>query len=187
MKKIIIYLLTLACLLSLEGCTLNKDETKKDNNETKEETKKEENLGYVEKNTIEVLVHTYNDVIVDNSGLGPASEESLSIHDGKYYYTFEEDLYLIVTPVGKQNKIDEDIVDQMSISFIESSDGTNIQADAYARLLIEANNGEITADEQDTLIADAVAGKDANNGKGITVKKVKYNDHSEYQIIRNYK
>lgn len=62
---------------------------------------------------------------------------------------------------------------------------------AFYKLLIKANNEEITDSEIDELLKEAkeksFAKEIANNGKGISVGISNANDHYEYQVIRLYK
>ena len=65
------------------------------------------------------------------------------------------------------------------------------QVPAYTRLLIMANNKEITNEEADKLVNEAKEKADSNltsnNGKGISVGYAASTNHYEYQVIRNYK
>ena len=171
MKKFFIGILGI-CSLFLVGC--GKTETE------------EKDFGNVEKTTVEVLVKFFNDEINENSGLSPINNDTPKVEDGVYRYELEEEgVYLTVTP-EKQEAKDKDIVKSMQICFSEADD--NVAA-AYAKLLVVANNPEITSEEANDLVIEAKDKKDesVNNGKGISIKYVEDKDHFEYQVIRNNK
>ncbi len=172
MKKFLIGILSICCLF-LVGCG-------------KTETEEEKNLGSVEKTTVEVLVKFFNDEINENSGLAPINDDTPELEEGVYRYDLEEEgVYLTVTP-EKQEVKDKDIVESMQICFSKADDNV---AEAYAKLLVVANNPEITSEEANDLVIEAKDKKNEsiNNGKGISVKYVENNDHYEYQVIRNNK
>lgn len=181
MKKIILSLLVILCTFSIIGC----GKTSKDKDQ--EPTSK---IGYVEKQTVESLVDEFNTVIQDNSGLGLINKETLTVSEGRYWYTLDEGIYLVVIPLNEQKDAKEDIVASMRIYFTETAK-EDPQVPAYTRLLVMANNKEITNDEADKLVSESLEkAKDnltSNNGKGISVGYATSNDHYEYQVIRNYK
>lgn len=171
MKKFGIGILCICCLL-LVGCGKTDTEDK--------------NLGNVEKTTVEVLMKYFNDTINEDSGLAPINNDTPKIENGVYRYELEEEgVYVTVTP-EKQEAKDKDIVKSMQICFSEENEKV---ATAYAKLLVVANNNEITAEEADSLVTESKQSKDEvkNNGKGISVKYVQNKDHYEYQVIRNNK
>lgn len=183
MKKIILSLLAIICAFSIVGCD-KKEEVKEKNQEP---TSK---IGYVEKATVENLVDEYNNVIENDSGLGLIDKETVSIKDGRYWYTLDNDIYLVVIPVSEQKAAKEDIVTSMRIYFTDKT-LEDPQVPAYTRLLIMANNKEITNEEADKLVNEAKEKADSNltsnNGKGISVGYAASTNHYEYQVIRNYK
>ncbi len=170
MKKFLVGILCICCLL-LVGCG-NKESAEKD-------------LGSVEKTTVEVLVKFFNDEINENSGLTPINDDKPKVEDGLYRYELEDGIYVTVTPETQEAK-DQDIVKSMQICFSKSDETV---AAAYARLLVVANNKDITSEEADNLVTEAKDSKDEaiNNGKGISVKYAENDDHLEYQVIRNTK
>lgn len=186
MKKFLIAILGISCCL-LVGCGKQEENENKDKgdvqNQTQTETQKE--LGSVDQMSVEVLASLFNDEINENSGLGALESDTPTTENGTYRYELEDGIYLTVTPVNNLSSKDKDIVQSMQICF--GKDLKNDQRPAtYARLLVVANNNEITNTEAETLVSDSL--KDtANNGKGISVKYVEKNDHFEYQILRNNK
>ena len=153
--------------------------------EQKTEENSLNNLGNVDKTTVEVLVTFFYDEINENSGLAPINDDTSKVENGNYRYELEEGIYFTVTP-EKQEAKDKDIVKSIQICFSEADE---IVATAYAKLLVVANNKEITSDEANDLVTKAKESKDEaqNNGKGISIKYVQNGDHYEYQVVRNNK
>ena len=174
MKKFLVCLLSLCCFL-FAGCG-------------KQEEQVEKNLGSVVKTTVEILVSFFNDEIHENSGLSPLTNDTPTMENENYRYELkEEGIYFTVTPIDKPSSKEKDFVKSMQICFSEADDPV---AAAYAKLLVVANNNEITREEADNLVTEAknlTNGESSNNGKGISVKYVKTEDHYEYQVIRNNK
>ena len=88
-----------------------------------------------------------------------------------------------------ENK-EKDILD-MSAIYMDNDKYDETTAIKYTKLLIKANNEEITDSEIDELLKEAKekssTKETANNGKGISVGISNANDHYEYQVIRLYK
>ena len=88
-----------------------------------------------------------------------------------------------------ENK-EKDILN-MSAIYMDNDKYDETTAIKYTKLLIKANNEEITDSEIDELLKEAkeksFAKEIANNGKGISVGISNANDHYEYQVIRLYK
>ncbi len=185
MKKILFSLLAIICAFSLVGCG-----SKEEKKEETQEPEKQNTIGYVDEVTVDSLIDILNQVITDTSGLGPIDKETLKVNDGRYWYTIDSDIYLIVVPLNEQKDVKEDIVESVRLYFTDKT-LEDPQIPAYTRLLIEANNKEITSEEAQTLIDEAkkVAEDKAtsNNGKGISVGYAIASNHYEYQVIRNYK
>ena len=88
-----------------------------------------------------------------------------------------------------ENK-EKDILD-MSAIYMDNDKYDETTAIKYTKLLIKANNEEITDSEIEELLKEAKEKSSvkatANNGKGISVGISNANDHYEYQVIRVYK
>lgn len=149
-----------------------------------------EKYGTVEKEIVNILVAKLNTEIMDNGINTPASDELMVAQDGLYWYGLTDDVSLYVKPVEFSNDNKKDIAEISAIYMSKDVYDEQI-AIKYAKLLIKANNEELTEDEIDTLIKDAKAGSNdnefANNGKGISVAIVESDSHFEYQVKRLYK
>lgn len=149
-----------------------------------------EKYGTVEKEIVNVLVAKLNTEIMDNGINTPASDELMVAQDGLYWYGLTDDVSIYVKPVEFSNDNKKDIAG-ISAIYIDREKYNEEIAIKYAKLLIKANNEELTEDEIDTLIKDAKAfSKDeefANNGKGISVAILESDSHYEYQVKRLYK
>lgn len=180
-KRLLRGLFVAAFAFILIGCTNEKN--------TDEQESNQNNIGYVEKENVEVLVTRFNNHIFDNSGLGPITDDYLKIEDNKYWYGITDGIYLIVVPMEGQSGT-EAIVDSMQI-YVEKEFIDDPQVIAYTKMLIMSNNSEITNNEAANLIDESSKLSNeklaSNNGKGISVRYLKYDDHYEYQVIRNYK
>lgn len=184
MKKTILTILLLgAMVLGITGCD-SKKEAEKDLQET---TNK---YGFVEKETVEVLVAKFNTEVMDNNGkLNPASDDYLTIDNNQYWYGLIEGIYLVVTPTEFNNDKTKDIVDNMTI-YVQK--GSKYEEDVvnYVKHLLKANNDKFTADEINSLIDDAkqkVNKEKANNGKGISLGYNDNSDNYQYLVKRLYK
>lgn len=149
-----------------------------------------EKYGTVEKEIVNILVAKLNTEIMDNSINTPASDELMVAQDGLYWYGLTDDVSIYVKPVEFSNDNKKDIV-EISAIYMNKEKYNEETAIKYAKLLIKANNEELTENEIDTLIKDAKAfSKDeefANNGKGISVAILESDTHYEYQVKRLYK
>lgn len=149
-----------------------------------------EKYGTVEKEIVNVLVAKLNTEIMDNGINTPASDELMVAQDGLYWYGLTDDVSIYVKPVEFSNDNKKDIA-EISAIYMNKEKYNEETAIKYAKLLIKANNEELTEDEIDTLIKDAKAlSKDeefANNGKGISVAILESDSHYEYQVKRLYK
>lgn len=149
-----------------------------------------EKYGTVEKEIVNVLVAKLNTEIMDNGINTPASDELMVAQDGLYWYGLTDDVSIYVKPVEFSNDNKKDIAEQSAI-YMNKDVYDEQTAIKYAKLLIKANNEELTEDEIDTLIKDAkTVSKDnkmSNNGKGISVAIVESDSHFEYQVKRLYK
>lgn len=149
-----------------------------------------EKYGTVEKEIVNILVAKLNTEIMDNGINTPASDELMVAQDGLYWYGLTDDISFYVKPVEFSNDNKKDIAEISAIYMSKDVYDEQI-AIKYAKLLIKANNEELTEDEIDTLIKDAKAGSNdnefANNGKGISVAILESDNHYEYQVKRLYK
>lgn len=149
-----------------------------------------EKYGTVEKEIVNILVAKLNTEIMDNGINTPASDELMVAQDGLYWYVLTDDVSIYVKPVEFSNDNKKDIA-EISAIYMNKEKYNEETAIKYAKLLIKANNEELTEDEIDTLIKDAKAfSKDeefANNGKGISVAILESDSHYEYQVKRLYK
>ncbi len=185
-KTIIILIIALLTLGTLTGC-----DSKKDTEKDLEETIKK--YGYVEKETVDVLVAKFNTEVMNKNNdnkLNPASDDYLTINDNKYWYGLIEGIYLVAVPQEFTNDKSKDIVDYTYL-YVEKEGKYMSDAETYIRHLIKANNSDIKDDEVDELINSAkeksVEKETANNGKGISVGYTDTTDNYQYQVKRLYK
>ncbi len=151
-----------------------------------------EKYGFVDKETVEVLVAKFNTEVMDNSNgeMNPASDDYLVVDNNMYWYGLIEGIYLVVEPVEFSDDKSKEIVDSMTI-FVEN--GAEYEKDAinYVKYLLKANYNQFSDKEMDSLIEDAkkVASKDemANNGKGISVGFNENEGNYQYLVQRLYK
>ncbi len=98
-KKIIIIcliMIILAIVISLGvKLYLNKD---LENQRQKLQETQEKKYGWVEKETVDVLVAKFNTEIVDSSSLNPASTDYLTEDNNQYWYGLIDGIYLVVVP-----------------------------------------------------------------------------------------
>ena len=186
MKKVMLVVLMCGVmLLVLTGCGKSDlEEAKKDLQETQEK------YGWVEKETVDVLVAKFNTEVVNNSSLNPASTDYLTESNNQYWYGLIEGVYLIVVPKEYVGDKTNEIVDYMLL-YIDKTSKYQKDAISYTKYLIKANNNQITDSEIDTLLENAknksTSGKTENNGKGISVGYIETNGAYQYQVIRLYK
>ena len=186
MKKMLFAILLCGVIvLGLTGCGKSSVEDAK--NDLQES---QEKYGFVEKETIDVLVAKFNTEVVDNSSLDPASTDYLTEDNNQYWYGLIEGVYLVVVPEKYTGDKAIDIVDYMLI-YVEKNSKYSDDAVTYAKYLIKANYNEATETETDTLLKEAITkaptGKTAYNGKGISVGYLDSNDYYQYQVLRFYK
>lgn len=184
-KTILTILLCSVIILGLTGCGENKvDQAKKDLQETQEK------YGYVEKENINLTVARFNTEIMESNLNTPATDDSMVVDNDLYWYALTDDISYYLKPIDFSNDIEKDITD-MSALYFGKEKYNEEGAQKYARLLIKANNVELTDSEIDELLKDAREKQElkqtANNGKGISVGIVESDDHFEYQVIRLYK
>ena len=183
-KTLFAVLLCGIMILGFTGCGKSDlEQAKKDLEETQQK------YGWVEKETVDVLVAKFNTEVVDNSSLNPASTDYLTEDNNQYWYGLIEGIYLVVVP----EKYTDDRTETVDYMLIYVDKTTNYENDVltYVKYLIKANNSSLTDKEIDTLIEEAKtkasSGKTANNGKGISVGYLDNNDYYQYQVLRFYK
>lgn len=189
-KKIIIIcliMIILAIVISLGvKLYLNKD---LDNQRQKlQET--QEKYGWVEKETVDVLVAKFNTEIVDSSSLNPASTDYLTEDNNQYWYGLIDGIYLVVVPEKYTGDKSTEIVDY-TLLYVDKTSKYESDAISYIKHLIKANNSNITDNEIDSLLQEAkvksTSGETANNGKGISIGYIEKNDSYQFQVLRSYK
>ncbi len=148
--------------------------------------------GWVEKESVDVLVAKFNTQVMDNdsSSLNPASTDYLTESNNEYWYGLIEGVYLVVVPETYTGDKATDIVDYMLI-YVDKTSKYDDDALTYAKHLIKANYNEATETEINTLLDEAktksTTGKTAYNGKGISVGYLDSSDYYQYQVLRFYK
>lgn len=184
-KKMLTVLLFGVMILGLvTGCD-SKKEAEKDLQETIYK------YGFVEKETIDVLVAKFNTEIMDSSNgmLNAASDEYLTIDNNQYWYGLVDGIYLVIIPTNFSGDKTKDIVDSMTI-YIEKNSKYENDAITYVKYLLNANNDKFTMDDINSLIDDAkkkVNKEKANNGKGISLGYNDNTDNYQYLVKRLYK
>ena len=173
-KTFLTILLCGVMVLSLTGCGKSSvEDAKKDLQES------QERHGYVEKETVDVLVAKFNTEVVDNSSLNPASTDYLT-----------EDNYLVVVPEEYTGDKTTEIVDYMLL-YVDKTSKYETDAISYTKHLIKANNNQITDSEIETLLEDVKSkpnsGETSNNGKGISIGYTENDETYQFQVLRLYK
>ena len=185
MKKIVIILMCGFMFLGMAGCgKSNLEENKKELQESQEK------YGFVEKETVDVLVAKFNTEVVDNSSLNPASTDYLTVSDNQYWYGLIDGIYLVVVSEKYTGDKASEIVNY-TLLYVEKNSKYESDAISYIKYLIKANNSEISDTEIETLLNDVKtktnSGKTANNGKGISIGYTEKDDTYQYQVLRLYK
>lgn len=179
---VVVIAIVAVCLIVERNAERNLREAEKDLQETQEK------YGWVEKETVDILVGKFNAQVVDNSSLNPASTDYLTVSDGTYSYGLITGIWLFIDPVEYKEDSSTEIVDYMTLYVKKSSEYADDSLE-YAKHLIKANNSEITDTEIDELIKKAKATPDkyANNGKGLSVGYVEDEETYQYSVRRIYK
>lgn len=185
MKKTIlnIILLVIVVMGLTTGCNNEKEKTIEDVTDK---------YGYVEEETVDVLVAKFNKEIMDNSNgeMNPAQEDYLTTDSNRYWYGLVDGIYLVIVPKEFSNDKTKDIVDYMVI-YVDKGKKYESDAITYVKYLIKANNSNITANEINKLLEEAkqksIDKKTSNNGKGISIGYIEKDDNYQYQVIRLYK
>ena len=184
-KTILTILVCIVIALGLTACGKSDlEEAKKDLEKTQEK------YGYVEKETVDVLVAKFNTEVADNSILNNASIDYLTESNNQYWYGLIEGISLVVVPEKYTNDKTTEIVNYMLLQ-VDKNSKYEKDANTYIKYLIKANNNQITDSEIDTLIQDAKtknnSGKISNNGKGISIGYTENDEKYQYQVLRLYK
>ena len=174
------------CIAIVQFSKKNLEEAKKGLEETQEK------YGWVEKETVDVLVAKFNTQVMDNdsSSLNPASTDYLTESNNQYWYGLIDGVYLVVVPEEYTGDKTTEIVNYMLL-YVDKTSKYEADAISYTKHLIKANNSQITDSEIDTLLEDAKtkanSGKTANNGKGISIGYTEKDEAYQYQVLRLYK
>ena len=174
------------CVAIVQFSKHNLEEAKKDLQETQEK------YGWVEKESVDVLVAKFNTQVMDNdsSSLNPASTDYLTESNNEYWYGLIEGVYLVVVPEKYTGDKTTETVNY-TLLYVDKTSKYESDAISYIKYLIKANNSEITDSEIDTLLEDAKtkinSGKTANNGKGISIGYTENDETYQYQVLRLYK
>ena len=189
-KKIIIIcliMIILAIVISL-GVKLYLNKDLENQRQKLQET--QEKYGWVEKETVDVLVAKFNTEIVDISSLNPASTDYLTEDNNQYWYGLIDGIYLVVVPEKYTGDKSTEIVDY-TLLYVDKTSKYESDAISYIKHLIKANNSNITDNEIDSLLQEAkvksTSGETANNGKGISIGYIEKNDSYQFQVLRSYK
>lgn len=189
-KKIIIIcliMIILAIVISL-GVKLYLNKDLENQRQKLQET--QEKYGWVEKETVDVLVAKFNTEIVDSSSLNPASTDYLTEDNNQYWYGLIDGIYLVVIPEKYTGDKSTEIVDY-TLLYVDKTSKYESDAISYIKHLIKANNSNITDNEIDSLLQEAkvksTSGETANNGKGISIGYIEKNDSYQFQVLRSYK
>ena len=184
-KTLFAILLCVVMFLGLTGCGKSSVEDAKKNLR-----ESQENYGFVEKETADVLIAKFNTEVVDNSTLNPASTDYLTEYNNQYWYGLLDGVSLVIVPEKYTGDKATDIVDYMLI-YVDKASKYGDAALTYAKHLIKANYNEATETEINTLLDEAktksTTGKTAYNGKGISVGYLDSSDYYQYQVLRFYK
>lgn len=184
-KKIIIIcliMIILAIVISL-GVKLYFNKDLENQRQKLQET--QEKYGWVEKETVDVLVAKFNTEIVDSSSLNPASTDYLTEDNNQYWYGLIDGIYLVVVPEKYTGDKSTEIVDY-TLLYVDKTSKYESDAISYIKHLIKANNSNITDNEIDSLLQEAkvksTSGETANNGKGISIGYIEKMIHTNFKF-----
>lgn len=183
MKKTILTIILCGVMFfCVTGC--GKDEIKEAEKELQETYEK---YGLVEKESVSTMIAKFNTEIMDNGLNTPAYDDYLTIQDDVYWFGLTEDISYYLQPVEFTGNREKDIVEMSAIYFKKENYDEDI-ATKYAQYLIKANNYDLSDEEILNLIREAKeissTKKTANNGKGISIGFLEYEDNYVYQVIR---
>lgn len=142
------------------------------------------------------MIAKFNTEIMDNGLNTPAYDDYLTVEDGSYQFGITENISYYLQPVKFTGDKEKDILN-MSALYFHKDNYNEEEAIKYVRCLIKSNNYDLTEEEINDLIINAKEksikkGKEgrketANNGKGISVGFLEYENNYIYQVIRLYK
>lgn len=149
-----------------------------------------EKYGVVEKETVSTMIAKFNTEIMDGGINTPAYDEYLTIEDGSYWFGITENISYLLQPFEFTSDKDKDIL-AMSALYFHKENYNEEEAVKYVRCLIKSNNYDLTDEEIDDLIKEAkeksFKKETSNNGKGISIGFLEYENSYIYQVIRLYK
>lgn len=149
-----------------------------------------EKFGVVEKETVATTIAKFNTEIVDGGLNTPATEDSMVMENGLYWYALTEELSCYAKPIEFTENKDQDIT-ELIVLYCDKEGYNEETATKYASKLLKANQPELTEQEITNLIEDAKAHSAeqtaANNGKGVSLGFLETENHYEYQVRRLYK
>lgn len=184
-KRILTILLCGMMLLGMTGC--GKDEVK---NAEKDLQETQEKYGWVEKEAVNTILAKFNTGIMDTGLNTPANDDYMVIENNLYWFALTDNISYYLKPVEFSGNKENDIL-SMSALYVKKENDNEDTTLKYVKLLIKANNEEISDSEVENLIKEAKEKSSskmtANNGKGISVGLLEMDDHYEYQVIRLYK
>ena len=165
------------CVAIVQFSKHNLEEAKKDLQETQEK------YGWVEKESVDVLVAKFNTQVMDNdsSSLNPASTDYLTESNNEYWYGLIEGVYLVVVPEKYTGDKTTETVNY-TLLYVDKTSKYESDAISYIKYLIKANNSQITDSEIDTLLEDTRQKKIVITEKG---KKFKKNLLKKYKNLKN--
>ena len=131
MKRVLTILLCCLMAFGLSGCGKSKVEDAKKNLQ-----ESYEKYGFIEKETVDVLVAKFNTEVVDHSSLNVASTDYLTKENNQYWYGLLEGVSLVVVPEKYTGDQATDIVDYMLI-FVNKTSKYNDEALTYTKNLLK--------------------------------------------------
>lgn len=131
MKRVLTILLCCLMAFGLSGCGKSKVEDAKKNLQ-----ESYEKYGFIEKETVDVLVAKFNTEVVDHSSLNVASTDYLTKENNQYWYGLLEGVSLVVVPEKYTGDQATDIVDYMLI-FGNKTSKYNDEALTYTKNLLK--------------------------------------------------
>lgn len=131
MKRVLTILLYCLMAFGLSGCGKSKVEDAKKNLQ-----ESYEKYGFIEKETVDVLVAKFNTEVVDHSSLNVASTDYLTKENNQYWYGLLEGVSLVIVPEKYTGDQATDIVDYMLI-FVNKTSKYNDEALTYTKNLLK--------------------------------------------------
>lgn len=186
MKKIILTILLCGVMiLGITGCSKDSlKEAEKNLQETQEK------YGWVDKETVNIMIAKFNTEIMDSGLNTPAYDDYMLIENNAYWFGLTEDISYYLQPTEFTGNKENDILEMSAIYFKKDNYNEEV-AIKYVKNLIKANNYDLLEEEIDNLIKEAKEfsskKKTSNNGKGISVGFLEYDNRYIYQVIRLYK